>query len=578
MTTRRLVITGDGPGPFVLRVEGDTVTLAGARAGAATVLQQLRVRHVHCVLEVEGDHVTCRSDAPGAAGVPHEMRTGEALQADGSRLCLQATEAAEEDVGLLPVETAPAPAAGPAPAAPAAAESSSRLRKRLLVVDGADQGRSFPLPESGTVTLGKDRRHAEITLHDLYVARVHCLLEINGDKVELVSEEGHDTLLNGKKVTRQAIVPGDVVRIGNSFLRLETAAAADEPAPPAAGDQDTAEVMEDEETIELEVEEEGGEEFEVVEEEDEAESLSDNISERARLLHVWRGKLAELSGQTFGHYRLGALLGRGRCGVVFQAEDLKGGQVVALKVLSPQFPQGNQEVQRFAGLMKGLLALRHPNLVGLVGAGKSGAYTWVAREYVEGESLAEVIRLLGKGRVCEEQWACGVAIQVARALDFARKHRLRHGKVTPANILVRKRDQVVKLADLMLGAVLEGSQLWQAAQEHRPAAELCYLAPEQAEAGAFVDDTADLYNLGAVTYALLTGRPPFVGDTAEEVLEQVRGPTRVARPAAFNPDIPPRLEKVVLKMLAKRQEDRYQTPAELLADLEPIAAEQAAEA
>src|SRR5262249_42485554 len=103
--------------------------------------------------------------------------------------------------------------------------------------------------------------------------------------------------------------------------------------------------------------------------------------------------------------------------------------------------------------------------------------------------------------------------------------------------------------------------------------ELSYLSPEQADPGAFVDELSDLYGLGAVVYALLTGRPPFIGDSAEEVLEQVRGGTRVARPSALNPDVPAPLEKVVLKMLARRQEDRYQTPAELLADVVPIAAE-----
>src|SRR5262249_37239577 len=139
-----------------------------------------------------------------------------------------------------------------------------------------------------------------------------------------------------------------------------------------------------------------------------AEPLPANASEPVRLLHVWREKLAQLSGQTFGHYKLGPVLGRGRCGVVFQAEDAKTGQTVALKVFSPQFPQGNQELQRFAGVMKGILPLRHPNLVALYGAGKTGTYTWIAREYVEGESLTQVIRRSAeKGRFLEAR-ACRV--------------------------------------------------------------------------------------------------------------------------------------------------------------------------
>jgi serine/threonine-protein kinase len=303
-----------------------------------------------------------------------------------------------------------------------------------------------------------------------------------------------------------------------------------------------------------------------------------DASEAARLLYLWRDKLAQLSGQTFGHYKLGPVLGRGRCGVVFQAEDAKSGQALALKVFSPQFPQGNEELQRFAAVMKGILPLRHPHLVSLLGAGKTSTYTWVAREFVDGESLAVVIRRLARAGRGDARRACRVAAHIGRALEFARQHHLRHGKVNPANILVRKAGQVVKLADLMLGAVLEGSQLGRAALEHRPPADLGYLSPEQAAPGAFVDESCDLYGLGAVVYALLTGRPPFAGDTADDVIKQLRGSARVPRPTTINSEVPAALEQIVMKMIARRQEDRYHTPAEMLADLKPVAAEQGIEA
>jgi serine/threonine-protein kinase len=368
---------------------------------------------------------------------------------------------------------------------------------------------------------------------------------------------------------------GDILRVGNSHLRLEAAVPGEEltRGAPGPGARDDAE-----EAIDVAQDEAGtGEDQWHVEEvasaEDEADAPPPDASETVRLLYVWRHKLAELSGEAVGHYKLGRLLGRGRSGVVFHAEDTKTGQALALKVFSPQFPERDQELQRFAQVMKVLLKLRHPNLVALQGAGKSAAYTWVAQEYVEGVSLAWVIRQLAESRRFDAGRACRVAVHVARALDFARQHHLRHGKVTPRNILLARRGKAVKLADLMLGAALEGSQLGQAVLECRPASELGYLSPEQADPGAYVDELSDLYGLGAVVYALLTGRPPFVGDSAGEILAQVRGTSRVGRPSALNPAVPPALEKVVLKMLARRQEDRYQTPAELLADVEPIAGE-----
>ncbi len=559
MAKRRLVINTDDPGQFLLQVQGGTAMLRGAHPDAVTVLQNLRIVRIRCELEVEADHVTLRNDEPGAPGTLRELAPGQTIAGPGSRISLEA--------GVLDS------ASPPAPDLPL---GSAGRGKRLRVIDGANRGQLFPLPESGTVTLGKDRKLANIALNDLYVAKAHCRLEIDGDKVVVVDAGAQGvlgTLVNGKKIARHEMNLGDILRIGNTHLRLEAAVPGEEPARRSSPETD------DEEVIEVAAEEdETVADEEPAGDEEEAEPPPAAASESARLLHAWRHKLGQLSGQAFGHYKLGELIGRGRAGVVFRAEDAKTGQTVALKVFSPQFPQGDEELQRFARVMKTMLPLRHSNLVALYGAGKTGAYTWVAEELVEGINLALVIPRLAQSRRFDTRRACRVAIQVARALDFARQHRLRHGKVTPRNILVARRGRVVKLADLMLGPVLEGSQLARAIQEHRPLSELSYLSPEQADPGAFVDELSDLYGLGAVVYALLTGRPPSIGDSAEEILEQVRGGTRVARPSSLNPDVPAPLETVVLKMLARRQEERYQTPAELLADVVPIAAELEAKA
>jgi pSer/pThr/pTyr-binding forkhead associated (FHA) protein len=571
MATQRMVITGSDAGQFVLLVEGDTITVGGNRLGPLTVLQHARVAQVHCVLDVEGEAITCRFDEPGHPGTPRPLKAGEVLKASGSQLCLEPpppTPAPLDDVGLLPVDSAIA-AAQSAPPPEAAPEP--QLAKRLVVVDGADKGQVFPVPDRGIITIGRDRKHADFILHDLYVGRIHCLIQIDGDKVEVAEESGHDTLLNGQKISKQVMNVGDVVRVGNSHIRLELAVVGAEVA------KVSGKAGKDDEPIELTVEDDGtaaGSDYEVVGEDDaEAEAGMEGFSQPARLLKVWRDKLAQLSGETFGRYKLGELLGRGRCGVVFRADDLKTNQPVALKVFSPQFPHAEKELQRFAHVVKGLLPLRHANLVTLIGAGKTGAYAWIAREYIEGESLSEVIERLTESKKFSEKRACRVAIGVARALDFGRKHRLRHGRISPANILLRTSDKAIKLADIMLGSILEGSMLWKAAQEFRTPADAGYLAPEQADKGTFVDELSDLYGLGAVVYALLTGRPPFIGDSTEVVLEAVRTANKVKRPSATNPDVSDAMEKVVLKLLARRQEDRYQTAAELLEDVEPIAEE-----
>ncbi len=155
-----------------------------------------------------------------------------------------------------------------------------------------------------------------------------------------------------------------------------------------------------------------------------------------------------------------------------------------------------------------------------------------------------------------------MAIHVARTLDHVRQRRFRHGKITPGNLIIQKEDRATRLTDLMLTNALEGSPLLEAVQASLRPTDLAYLAPEQVEPNTFVDEVSDLYSLGAVVYALLTGRPPFQGDTAGEVLEQICGSTRIENPRSLNFTVPPPLEKVVLKLLSRHAEDRYQTPAE----------------
>ncbi len=593
MSMRHLVIDSKDLAQFFLLVEGDTVTIGGSRKHADTVLEHIRIARIHCELEVEGDHVALRANG-NPADARREVCLGEVLDAGGSRLQLAEAPAAAAPAPHPPVSLAPAPLpqspvlalddealpelreeddAAPVLTETPPGPAQPSLRKRLLCIDGGDQGQSFLLPESGTVSVGKDRHHADIYLHDLYVSRVHCELKIEEDKVTANHLAGvSGTLINNQKITQQELRPGDVLRVGNSHLRLEIVVAGEEFGKFAGGsdDEDDApigvadgdgETVEDVEVVEDEVEEE----VEVVE-----EAPDEEAPESVRLLHVLREKLTQLSGHVFGHYKLGAVLGKGRCGVVFRAEHAETGQPAALKVFLPLFPHGDAELTRFARVMKGLLPLRHPHLVALSAAGKTGTYTWVAREFVEGESLADLLRRLGKSQRLDWRLGFRLAGQLGRVLDFARKHHLRHGKITPANVLLQRNDKGAKLADLMLGSALEGSRLWLAGMEHRPMSELAYLSPEQASPDAFVDELSDIYSLGAVVYALLTARPPFQADNSADLLEQIQGPAKPPRPGAFNSSVPVALEKIVLKMLAKRQEDRYQTPAEMLKALEAV--------
>jgi serine/threonine protein kinase len=400
------------------------------------------------------------------------------------------------------------------------------MSKNLLVIEGPDQGRTFPLAGKALV-IGSSNKNTDICLNDPYVSRLHCKVELEEDRVvvsDLRNSKG--TFVNGTQVTRHDLRPGDVLRVGNSQLRLQSEADP-APAAPAAG--------------------------------------------AAHRPPTW---LEELPGQTLGPYEVGAILGAGRHGVVFKATGVRSGHVVALKVLAPDFPADDAELQRFIRAVKPVLQLRHPHLVSLLGAGKSGAFCWLAGDLVEGTPAARLVRRPRDEDDDEDeaagwQTALRVAAHVARALEFVHRNRLRHVNVTPINILWHEASRTAKLNDLVLAEAIAGSALQQRVQEKKLLAELPYLAPEQMEDNAFVDDLSDLYSLGVVTYEVLTGHLPYKGETPEETITLIREgmPTR---PAKLRAGIPPDFERAVLRMMALRQEDRYGSAAELLADLERI--------
>ena len=242
---------------------------------------------------------------------------------------------------------------------------------------------------------------------------------------------------------------------------------------------------------------------------------------------------------------------------------------MALKVLWPESSKDEQAVQRFVRAMKTMLPVRHPNIVQIYAAGKTGPYCWLAMEYVEGESLAQVIPQIGIAGMLEWQYAFRVAVHIGRALEAAFKQEIIHRNVTPANILVRSSDKVAKLGDLMLAKAMSGTLARQVTRPGELIGDVLYMSPERTRSESEVDGRSDIYGLGATVYALLTGRPPFESKSLPEVITQIRQADPV-KPKKYQLSTPDLLESVVLQMLAKRPEDRHQTPSELLQDLDRV--------
>jgi predicted Ser/Thr protein kinase len=257
-------------------------------------------------------------------------------------------------------------------------------------------------------------------------------------------------------------------------------------------------------------------------------------------------------------YEVGRLLSAGGMAEVFEGRDRLLARRVAIKVPLSQHAHDPDFAQRFRREAQAAASLSHPGMVAVYDTGSENGTHFIVMEYVDGRTLKDVIRAeapLYPDRAAE------ITADVCAALGAAHARGLVHRDVKPANIMLMP-DGRVKLMDLGIARAAAGETLTQTAAMLGTAQ---YLSPEQAQ-GQDVDYRSDLYSLGCCLYEMLTGTVPFRGATPVAIAyRHVREDP--APPRLLNPDVPPSLEAVCLKAMAKRPEDRYQTAAEFRADL-----------
>jgi hypothetical protein len=480
---------------------------------------------------------------------------------------------------------------------------------RLRVIAGPDLGRTFTLPVDSAFVIGRGRDSAT-QLQDLHTSRRHCQVQFSAGRwaiADLSSVSG--TVVNGQPLTQGFLRPGDVIQIGETQLRLEDSGIADQATlpPPSAGSKlpsavpvgasglipgaglpPPANLLALGEPIDITPlappwpaepipvarvvdpvpappisppVPRPTEEIPIVEPVEELEEVEE-VAPVQPLPRLSGDRLGELVGQVLAHFRVDSVLARGRSGVLFRAVDIDTAQDVALKVLRPEFSMDANEVQRFVRSMRTALPLRHPNLIQLHGAGRKGPYCWISMELVEGESLTQVIARIGVAGMLDWRQAFRVASHISQALQYAHSKQIIHRNLTPQNILISRGERLVKLGDLMLAKALEGSLAKHLTRAGEMVGDVRYMAPEQIQSPTNIDARADLYSLGALLYALLTGRPPIEGGSLLDILAQVgRVPVK---PKEFQMSIPDAFEGVVMRLLSIRPEDRFQSATELL--------------
>jgi len=261
-----------------------------------------------------------------------------------------------------------------------------------------------------------------------------------------------------------------------------------------------------------------------------------------------------------GRYELHRQTARGGMADVYLARDLLLDRPVAVKVLFNEFADEPDFVERFRREAQAAANLNHPNIVSVYDWGEEQGTYFIVMEYVEGRSLAEMIRTEGP---LHPDRAADIATDVAAALGFAHRNGLVHRDVKPGNVLVTPSGQV-KVADFGIATAIAGAQ-HDLTRDGKVMGTATYFSPEQAQ-GRQVDPRSDLYSLGVVLYEMLLGRPPFTGETPVAVAYQhvQNSPPSLRQSGAA---VAESLEAVTLKLMAKNPVNRYPTAEDLRSDL-----------
>jgi serine/threonine protein kinase len=270
----------------------------------------------------------------------------------------------------------------------------------------------------------------------------------------------------------------------------------------------------------------------------------------------------ELAGQSLGGYVLEEEIGRGSMGMVYRGKQIALGREVAIKVLPQSLARDGSYVARFIREAQIIAQLNHPNIVHIYDAGQQNKLLYFVMEYVQGPTLASLLHLDG---IIPAYLAVQYAAQIADALDSAYKeHHVIHRDIKPENLMLDRWGKI-RVMDFGLAR----------ATGHQPitvaktlVGSIYYASPEQVW-GYTLDNRSDIYALGVVLYEMVSGTRPYIGRSMPELTQAItHGP--LVPPSKYNQEITPELEQIILKVMARKREDRYEDASVVARELRAL--------
>ncbi|MBP88420.1 MAG: hypothetical protein CMJ64_17185 [Planctomycetaceae bacterium] len=300
--------------------------------------------------------------------------------------------------------------------------------------------------------------------------------------------------------------------------------------------------------------------------------LAAELVRRGRLTKYQAGRIASgrAAGLVLGKYVIQEKIGEGGMGEVFVAEHRRMKRPVVVKVLPQSHTHSENSIRRFQREVEAAAQLHHPNIVTAFDAGEEHGIHFLVMEYIDGQALGELVTAQGALAI---DLAVSCVLQAAHGLDYAHSKAIIHRDIKPNNLLLDKAG-VLKILDMGLARFDDGRGTvsigdGELTQQNQIIGTVEYMSPEQVDNSSLADPRSDVYSLGCTFFRLLTEKPPYQGETLVKTILAHRTEA-VPSARACRPDVPEDVDRVVRRMLAKLPDERYQTMAELIVELEPL--------